>query len=501
MIENSYVSDPHQVIPLVFKTETYGNRMTLTHSCHFSESHDAMLYKITITIGRKIMHYIGYHGRSKKNPLEPLLDDFPVKYIHSSKNPELIADFANPDSTIVYGIMASGTIQEMKQLEYKELTKVDAVNNVHYYNKSNGGGKGVKKIVTNSCRQLLNEICTKIKNNTYKTVYILKDELKTIPRVQVRMDKIDRDHVNELKEIMYKNGSETFIAHALLYNNGKRKLIGGIHTTEGIIQVNTAQGLSVMDIPEEDFKLLNESALHELGLRLNKGPAIRQKENSNDDIANQILMKIKDFGLYTPEGNPDIQHPIIKDTMDDLEILKVKRKTILKIVTSNAVTQKALSLGQNLINWELKQVDLLNLKNRTWAKDDPDAFQKDYLSRVITDIQEKHGKDTIFVKASPAAYFFKSVEKLYLKNGVINEGQPLRGQPEFDPIKHKGPKIAMIYYYPTDMFYDGKAQYKAKEVITNFDAMYKNIHEPACLFQIVSVTYLPKTTQELNDKQ
>jgi hypothetical protein len=498
MIENSYVSDPHQVMPFVFKTETYGNRMTLTHSCHFSESHDAMLYKITITIGRKIMHYIGYHGRSKKNPLEPLLDDFPVKYIHSSKNPELIADFANPDSTIVYGIIASGTIQEMKQLEYQELAKVDAVNNVHYYNKSNGGGKGVKKIVTDSCRQILNEICTKIKNDTYDKTFILKNELKTIPRVQVRMEKIDIDHVNDLKEIMYKNGSNTFIAHALLYNNGKRELIGGIHTTEGIIQVNTERGLSVMDIPEEDFKLLNKSSLHELGLRLNKGPAIKQKENSNDDLANQVLMKIEEHGLYTSEGNPDIHHPIIKDTMDGLGILKGKRKTIFKIVASNAVTQKALSLGQNLINWELKKVDLLNLKNRTWAEDDPEAFQKNYLSRVITDIQEKHGKDTIFVKASPAAYFFKSVEKIYLKNGVINEGQPLRGQPGFDPIKHKAPKIAMIYYNPTDMFYDDKAQDKAKEVITNFDAMYKNIHEPACLFQIVSVTYLPKTTQELN---
>ena len=87
--------------------------------------YEAYVYEYTVKPSDK--KYIGYHTGD--------VDDL---YHHSSTHIEFKEIFENPKSEIYLKILDYGTTVEMKNLEYRELTKVDAANNPMYFNKTNG---------------------------------------------------------------------------------------------------------------------------------------------------------------------------------------------------------------------------------------------------------------------------------------------------------------------------------------------------------------------------
>ena len=88
--------------------------------------YEAYTYRFTILNLNPQMKYTGYHVGS--------VDDI---YNHSSKNKEFAKVFSDSSFKLRFEVLGYGTKFEMMNMEHKELTKVDARNNVEYYNKTN----------------------------------------------------------------------------------------------------------------------------------------------------------------------------------------------------------------------------------------------------------------------------------------------------------------------------------------------------------------------------
>ena len=89
--------------------------------------------------------YIGMHKAMEK------------PYWTSATDKDFQKVLMNPDSNLKLTIHKWGSVQEMKQLEYEMLTKVDAAKHKGYYNKHNGH-PGVKEIDYDKIAQLRNEL-------------------------------------------------------------------------------------------------------------------------------------------------------------------------------------------------------------------------------------------------------------------------------------------------------------------------------------------------------
>ena len=97
-----------------------------------TDYYDAYVYEIKIFKDEETFYYVGWHMG--------LISD---EYLCSSSDPILKEDYANFDHE--FNVIKTGTAYDMAYLEWKMLSKVDATNNPFYYNKSNGGGKYLKK--------------------------------------------------------------------------------------------------------------------------------------------------------------------------------------------------------------------------------------------------------------------------------------------------------------------------------------------------------------------
>ena len=179
--------------------------------------------------------------------------------MHSSKDPGLASDLAHPDSAINYEIVAVGTTNEMRQAEHELLAREGAASNPSWYNKSNGGGKNVKKVQIDIYKEHIDKILSNVESGRYETRVFPKDELKLMPKIQARMEQLDYAHKKELQQIMEEKGTDGFIVHLLEDENKidhNNTVANGNHTVDGSCDAKTIKELNCMMIPYDDWKML-----------------------------------------------------------------------------------------------------------------------------------------------------------------------------------------------------------------------------------------------------
>lgn len=469
------------------KIEIISDKIRLQWSCIELPSYKAFLYIMHVSLNGTTKHYGGFHTR--KDPTMPLRLEFLVNYMHSSKDPGLASDLAHPDSAINYEIVAVGTTNEMRQAEHELLAREGAASNPSWYNKSNGGGKNVKKVQIDIYKEHIDKILSNVESGRYETRVFPKDELKLMPKIQARMEQLDYAHKKELQQIMEEKGTDGFIVHLLEDENKidhNNTVANGNHTVDGSCDAKTIKELNCMMIPYDDWKILKGShedyALNVLSLRLNKNPKIRTKENSDDDIANSIMQAIYHYNLFLPDGTVSLKDNIIQTMLNDYSISKHKCQNILKIVRENITRKRALARGVNIIDWDY---DINNTEKFLGKKFDRGS-PKEYLQGIIGSCIQDFGKSVIVVKVSRGSYFPRTIEKAYL----TDDGNG-------NPFINKGTEVVILYHDPIAFYFDKPGRDTADKVVRRFNLMYEDVYKPTNTFIIKKIVHLPVTTSDL----
>lgn len=254
--------------------------------------YEAYVYQIKIFKGEETFYYVGWH-------LGLIADE----YFCSSSNPDLKEDYANFDHE--FNVIKTGSAYDMAYLEWKMLTKVDAKNNPYYYNKSNGGGKYLKKhgnlIMLN---KLYQEILAKKYLSTPTPLQKFIDE--EIRAFQVREeDGTDSSHVSDLSDNIDElkgdmSSWEPILILEDMDGKGKHVLGQGNHTKDGGIKSSKKYKISdipTQSIPKSVWSKLTPFELETLLLRLNPKPKKPSKPTSDDRAIQWLIKNFKDNGV------------------------------------------------------------------------------------------------------------------------------------------------------------------------------------------------------------
>ena len=143
----------------------------------------------------KIKYYLGY---STKKIAE-------IYWGTNKENYEYNKEKSDPNNKVVKIILNVGVDKEsMHNEERKILNEVEPIKNPLWYNKSEGGGKGVVPIVKNIVSGLI-KVRDIILNGGYELVTLPMAEIRQFEPHQVRPEGIDYNHKEELKAQMEKN--------------------------------------------------------------------------------------------------------------------------------------------------------------------------------------------------------------------------------------------------------------------------------------------------------
>ena len=252
------------------------------------ENYEAYVYEIKITKIDGIYYYIGWHAGLVNG-----------HYFNSSENQQLKEDWRNYPDSREYNIIKTGTRYDMAYLEYQMLTKVDARNNPFYYNKSNGGGKYLKK---HGDVNMIYQVHDDVVNRKFLGAPIELDELNKLYFFQIRQKVIYRDHAALLgQKISDKQGDMSDWAPLLIFKdmvgpNGEPHTVGqGNHTTLGANQA--AKDYSITPIPTQwvDKKVwskFDEDDLESLLLLLNP---LDEKPSLSTDEDRSVAWIVKQY--------------------------------------------------------------------------------------------------------------------------------------------------------------------------------------------------------------
>ena len=237
------------------------------------------------------------------------------KYFFSSKDPVLISD--HQDDMLERVIIARGTYEEMINLEYQLLTQVNAKNNKDWYNKSNGGGKGLSKdfvtdrqialrisdfindllvededdveYVSGLNAEMMKVLAQAVKNGEYRKNKIGVHQLYILDKNQVRAVELNQEHVNNLADDFsdpeYVRMYLTPVI-VLVDKHGRMiKLLDGNH------RVHAAHKAGLKTIPviflEESLFEFSEDNQEFFGTLMNHRP-IHTLGNNQDDLIKTI---------------------------------------------------------------------------------------------------------------------------------------------------------------------------------------------------------------------
>ena len=106
--------------------------MTILDIKENPENHDSFCYLFKNLTKKKF--YLGLHKIKDIDDDGPLTDG----YWNSSTSDDFKYDFQVDKDVFTYSVFEWGTLDEMRTLENRKLTEVDARNNSSWYNKTNG---------------------------------------------------------------------------------------------------------------------------------------------------------------------------------------------------------------------------------------------------------------------------------------------------------------------------------------------------------------------------
>ncbi len=258
------------------------------------QNYQAYVYEYFIT--ETNMKYIGSHvGR------------FDETYQHSCKNVQFLTDLAN-SKNIIITLINFGTKFDMVNLEHELLKAVDAKNNPNYYNRSNGGGKGVTSVFDiDELHQKTDEIEIKKKPCS---------ELIKLNRLQVRVEN-DSLHIKQIKNRIdadYGN-TENYLIHIFEeYDNGKDMIANGSHTILAASQskYSTAAVFDVKYIPKIEWSKYNDAQLRLFAMDLNPKEKYVRKSNQREDWAKWLHtqnISNSDFDINSKKIREELQKP------------------------------------------------------------------------------------------------------------------------------------------------------------------------------------------------
>jgi hypothetical protein len=255
--------------------------------------YEAYVYEIKIFKDEGTFYYVGWHLG--------LISD---AYLCSASDPDLKEDYANFDHE--FNVIKTGSAFNMAYLEWKMLSKVDAKNNPFYYNKSNGGGKYLKK---HGNIMMIDKLEEEIKAKYYLVEstplskfegpnkirpYQIRDKEGTVvSHVTTLSQKIDA-----LEGDMY--SWEPIVIFKDMDGPGKDVLGQGNHTTTAAIKSSKNYKISdipTQEIPKSVWSKLSEFELLTLLSRLNPLPEKPSLPTSDTSAIQWLVNNFKNNGV------------------------------------------------------------------------------------------------------------------------------------------------------------------------------------------------------------
>jgi hypothetical protein len=254
--------------------------------------YDAYVYEIKIFKGKETFYYVGWHMG--------LISD---EYLCSSSDPILKEDYANFDHE--FNVIETGTAYDMAYLEWKMLSKVDAKNNPFYYNKSNGGGKYLKK---HGNIIMIDKLEDEIKAKKYlaEPTPLQKFIDEEIRPYQIRdLDGTKTSHVTDLShKIDELEGDMSTWEPIVIFEDmdgpGEDVLGQGNHTTTAGIKSSKNYKISDIPtqmIPKSVWSKLSPFELKTLLLRLNPLPKKPSLPTSDPSAVQWLTDNFKNNGV------------------------------------------------------------------------------------------------------------------------------------------------------------------------------------------------------------
>lgn len=251
---------------------------------------EAYVYEIKISKSDGIYRYIGWHyGLANGH------------YFNSSTNEQLKEDWYNHPDSREFIIVAQGTRYDMSYLEWKMLTEVDARNNPFYYNKSNGGGKYLKKYGDET---MIKQIRDDVVERRFLGKSVELEELSKYHFYQVRTTLIDKSHgallgqkISDMQGDM-SDWEPLVILEDMEGPDGEPHTVGqGNHRYYGAKLASKQYKISPIPcqwIPKKVWSKLDKHDLHSLIMGLNPQNDKPSLSMSDDEAIGWILNQYKE---------------------------------------------------------------------------------------------------------------------------------------------------------------------------------------------------------------
>jgi hypothetical protein len=309
------------------------------------------------------MMYIGFRKSGDEND----------GYLFSSIDPELKSAWGLGE--LRRSILYRGDSETAITMERKLLKYADARRNSNFYNKSNGGGAGIRdytsitdeeakvgidwingidpvedkpdifKLVD---RDLVDDLWEAVKDNKFQVYETPVGEIAGYAHNQVRLIMIDPKHVYNIAERMRHDPAEARKSISPIVvcvsKDGTRTIIDGNHTSRALIDAGWPSG-PVMFINSSEF-LDKQSNIDHFGIIANHNPKIK-KPNSSQDCqraiinlyANNLKDKDENFQLLTCEKFKTTCESVLYPEWTKSQISGNLKKAIDRIKTDAATAE------------------------------------------------------------------------------------------------------------------------------------------------------------------
>ena len=311
------------------------------------ERYDAYVYKYTNIIDGR--WYVGWHTGM-----------FDGTYWHSSKDKEFLKVFSGSKPTLTLEILSTGLIIDMKNLESKILTEQKVRKNPLSYNGAGSPTGSKESIDIEKCYRFVDFLKQKIKNGEIQEEDF--DNVKDLPKLQVRGKGENNDHIGRIRDGMRETGLEKQNP-VLIWEESEPKtekdMVGnGSHTIkaiDGLININLIKTVRISKQVINDWDL-NLSEMRYIGNLLNPRAEVPTLETDEDD-AIKILIGEKERGNAI-SGDTDYGVRLISH-------LGFKRPTNIVKKAEKLYTQRIRAKsGQKIAQYDKNHMDNLKQLDR-----------------------------------------------------------------------------------------------------------------------------------------
>jgi hypothetical protein len=292
-------------------------------------------------------------------------------YKFSSEDEELNADYGY--GILHRSILFRGSVSDAITHERKLLKHADARRNNNFYNKSNGGGAGIRDYTTITNEEakvgidwingidptynidiynlvdndLVVSILENVKAGKYQKIEVPVSEIATYKQNQVRLLMIDHNHRKEIADYMIQEPTEArkHISPIIVAVDkyGIRWIIDGNHTS-GAVQDAEWATAPVIFLNTSEFNDV-QSNIDQFGILANHNPKIKKGNKAEDcqraviNLYNNNLAKLDDvdFSIFRGEKFKNTCLTAFKGVWTNKTIVANLDKAINRVRTEKAI--------------------------------------------------------------------------------------------------------------------------------------------------------------------